>query len=120
MTKTMTKTIQKQTLTEDINTKDDLIRLISSRSGFTISDTQILLDTLIEIFAEACQQRLEINVYGWLKLTHTLLPKRIGSKPTRGKKGFSEKIELGESTRSNIKISKNLRELSKSELPIEE
>jgi len=103
-------------ITEDISTKDEFIKILSSKSGFTQSDTRIFLDSMIEIFAEACQQRLEINVYGWLQLTHTLLPKRIGSRPTKGKKGFSEKIELGESTRSNIKISQNLRKLSKSEI----
>ncbi len=104
-------------ITEDISTKDEFIKILSSKSGFTQSDSRIFLDSLISIFEDAMINRLEIHVSGWLQLTHTLLPKRIGSKPQKGKKGFSEKIELGESTRSNIKIAENLRKLSKSELP---
>ncbi len=106
-----------QTIFTDIDSKDSLIREISSKSGFTLSDTRLFLDTLISIFEELMMFRLELKVNGWLQLTHTLISKRIGSRPTKGKKGFSEKIELPESTRSNLKISLNMRRLSKSELP---
>lgn len=116
----MTKNIQQQTLTEDISTKEEFIKILSLRSGFTQSDTRIFLDSLISIFEDAMIYRLELHISGWLQLTHTLIKSRIGSKPIKGKKGFSEKIELGESTRSNIKIAENLRKLSKSELPISE
>ena len=102
-------------LERDILTKDDFIREISARSGFSLLDSRDLLDTIIEIFSDCMKQRLELHVSGFGKLTHTLIPKRVGSKPSRGKIGSTEKVEYPEATRSNFKLATNLRELSKGE-----
>ncbi len=103
-------------LTEDITTKDMFIREFAKRTNFTLEDTRYILDVIIGIFEDAMRERLEIKISGFLHLTHSLIKPRMGNRPIKGKVGHTEKIELKESTRSNIKISQNLRELSKSEI----
>lgn len=101
---------------QDLLSKDDFIREFASRSGFTLLDSRDAIDTIIEIFSDAMKGRLEIHLSGLGRLTHTLIPKRIGSKPQKGKVGSSEQVEYPEATRSNFKLAKTLRELSKGEI----
>jgi len=106
----------KDIVTEDLLTTEDFIRVFSARTGYNLGDSKEILDAFRDIFSSAMLNRNEIKIPYFLHLSHTLISPRIGSKPSKGKKGFSEKVELKESTRSNIKLAKNLRALSKSEI----
>ncbi len=119
MTKNINNTNNK-TLTEDITSKDDFVRILSSRSGFTLSDTRLFLDTFIEIFEEAMLNRVMIKLQGLFTLSHTLIEGHWGNRAYRDKPGYKEKVWIEDSTRSNLKIGLNMRKLSKSELSISE
>ncbi len=121
MTKNIQQTIPNtkqinQTIFNDIDSKDSLIREISSRSGFTLSDTKIIIDTFIDIFEECMLYRISMNIYGLFSLSHTLVGEHMGNRPYKGRKGYKEPTLIKESTRSNLKIGLNMRRLSKSEL----
>jgi len=115
MNKMSLSSTQNAEFNEDLTTRDDFIRIFSAKSGYNLGQSQEILNIFQDIFAEACEKRLSVRIPYFLELSHTLVTGHEGNKPKSGFPGYKEKIWIKESTRSNIKLSKNLRRLSKSE-----
>lgn len=87
--------------------KDSLIRRISDKGSFTISDSYVFLDSLIEVIKECLENGEEINVRGFLKIYVQNLP------PRKGSSLVSDGKELPPAKRVIAKLSKDIRELVK-------
>ena len=84
--------------------KDTLIREISLRADFNLSDSLLFINTLIEILEEAVETETDFNVRGLGKLLYQKLPERETTDP-RSK----ERVVLPETTRITFRLSKNIR-----------
>ncbi len=88
--------------------KDELIRELSNRTGYTLQDTRNFFDGLVDIFSESIEQRQEIDVRGF---GHLRIKKVAG-----GLHRFSKTKDAKmypDSMRVFFSLSKNLRALVK-------
>jgi DNA-binding protein HU-beta len=88
--------------------KDELIREISDRTGYTLQDTRNFFEALVNIFSESIEQKQEIDVRGF---GHLRIKKVAG-----GLHRFSKTKEAKmypASMRVFFSLSKNLRALVK-------
>jgi len=88
--------------------KDELIRELSNRTGYTLQDTRNFFDTLVGVFSESIEQKQEIDVRGF---GHLRIKKVAG-----GLHRFSKTKEAKmypDSIRVFFSLSKNLRALVK-------
>jgi len=89
--------------------KDGLVRTLSERSGYNQGDCKHFLDTLIEVFGDAIQNQVGIKVRGFGELKYKTVPEHEGNKPIPGKKGYTEKILIPETTSARFMLSTDLR-----------
>jgi len=88
--------------------KDELIRELSNRTGYTLQDTRNFFEALVNIFSESIEQKQEIDVRGF---GHLRIKKVAG-----GLHRFSKAKEprlYPDSIRVFFSLSKNLRALVK-------
>ena len=88
--------------------KDELVRELASRTGYTLFDTKKVLDTLTDIFADAITDGEEIDVRGF---GHLRIRKIAG-----GMHRFSKQDKMRlypDSVRVYFSLSRNLRVLAK-------
>lgn len=90
--------------------KDYFIRLLAERANFTLKDTRILLDALIEIFHDAILEGIPIDIRGFGHLMFIDTPSHKGFDAVR-----REPIDLPASRRIKFRLADNLRELVKNE-----
>ena len=88
---------------EDINGKDEFIKMVAERARFTQKDVRIIVDVIIDIFRDAIKSRARIFIGGLGTLYIQKLPARKSSKL------FGEK-DLPASERVIFRISEVLRE----------
>ena len=88
--------------------KDALLRLISKKTNFTLKDTGVFLDGLIEVFEDCSKSLSPIDVRGWGHLE--FLPVK------GGKHRFSlddKMTQYPDSVRMVFSLAKNLRDFAK-------
>lgn len=86
-------------------TKEEFIREVAKRANFTISDIQIIWDTIQEIFEDSISNEIELNIRGFGKLYFTEMKekevyipsaKEYQLKPSKKKVGFKLASNLKE------------------------
>ncbi len=93
--------------------KDEFVREIASRTGYPIGGCGEILDSIISIFNDCVEQKVEIDIRGFGHLRYKTTPAHEGNKPVRGKKGVTERIQIPETTSAKFVLATNIRKLAK-------
>jgi len=105
----------KYVLRENIDGIDSFSREISRRSGFSLKDIRTILDVITDIFSDAITSSLSINITNLLSLYPQIIPPRTGVNAYKSRMTGEKVIEeFPEARRYIIRLSKGLRDLSKS------
>ena len=96
--------------------KISFIRKIANKSGYTMKDTKVFLDSFIEVIEECVADETEVNIFGFGKLSYVHLPQRKGFKPISGKPGEGEQKVYPPAVKIVFKLSKTLRVIAKKEI----
>lgn len=107
---------RRRLLTEPIVGRRGLIRELSKRTGFSMKSLNVVIDALIEIFYDAVSDGIPIVITSWLSLYHQRIESYEGVNAYLTRTNPDKKIirqVFEPSQRSVIRLSKNLRDLSK-------
>lgn len=84
--------------------KDDLIRLVSKKSGFTMKDLRVVYDSTIEVITECLKDGNDIELMSFIKFFSKKLPKRtVFSQITQ------EYVDKDEEVNVKVKVSGNYK-----------
>ena len=86
--------------------KMQFIREIAKRSNFTIADVKIIWQVICDIFHEAIEAELEIDIHGFGHLYTRKIKERTTKHPRTLKQ-----IHYGESTRVLFRMSRNFKDI---------
>ncbi len=95
--------------------KGEFIKKLADTTGYTIGDTRHFVNSLIEVFSDCVLNDIQLDIRGFGRLYIQTLKEHVGSKPTRGVKGVTEKVLYPESKRVIFKLAKNIRDCTKYE-----
>lgn len=91
---------------QDMINKQQFVREVARRAGFTIGDVKIILETMIDVFEETMLNGQTLNIGGWFRAYPTTI------KAYKGWDGYRQKpIDVPESTRVIIKPKKRFWEM---------
>lgn len=105
---------RRRLLTEPLIGIIDFTKELSRRSGYSQKSLRVVLEKMIEIFEDSIDYGLDVEITGFIKLYHQVLPPYNGVNAFKTRQtGKIVREDFDESQRSVIRLSKELRDRSK-------
>jgi len=93
--------------------KDEFIKALSDKSGYTKEGCNDILNSMIELFEDIIKERVELSIRGFGQIQYKTTAKHEGNKPTKGVKGSTERIIIPETESVSFKLASNLKNIVK-------
>ena len=97
----------------DILSKRELIHALSDKTNYTIKDSKVFFNALVDIMEECVFNNEKINVACFGKLYTQIIPERDGFQPVPGHLGEGTVRHYPPAKRVIFRLSRNIRGLAK-------